>query len=245
MTAIAPPPRNRTPRAALLARIHASRSARPDLVEEDSWRAFLRRAVRGGERLSVMTDGELAIVAAALSPSRRGARASLSPSHAKARALWIVLAGLGAVVDRSDRALDAFCRRQTGLDAWSWFDQRACRGVIEALKAWIARVGTDPVSQAVAALTGSPAERLQALWHRLALEGLHRTPEVSDFWFRSLTLHQFGRAVSLAEASDTHTEAALRALAASWRRHRLAEPSTPDPHPKGGCHENLSTTPNA
>ena len=63
------------------------------------------------------------------------------PVARKARAMWISLHRLGVVRDSSDRALDAFARRQLGVDAMQWADQGLAYKLIEALKAMAERAG--------------------------------------------------------------------------------------------------------
>lgn len=58
------------------------------------------------------------------------------------RALWLSGYNLGLVRDRTDRALVAFVRRQTGIDHLDWVRRPADgQRVIEALKAWLERGG--------------------------------------------------------------------------------------------------------
>ncbi|RVN34516.1 gp16 family protein [Sinorhizobium meliloti] len=61
---------------------------------------------------------------------------------AKLQALWIAAHNLGIVENRDDAALIAFVKRQTGIDHVRFlkFPDDA-RKAVEALKAWIARVG--------------------------------------------------------------------------------------------------------
>ena len=73
-------------------------------------------------------------------PARKAAPAS-SPVARKARALWISLWHLGEVRDPSERALEAFGRRQLGVDRLQWADQSQGYRLIEALKAMAERAG--------------------------------------------------------------------------------------------------------
>ena len=58
----------------------------------------------------------------------------------KLRALWISGYHLGVVHDRTDRALSAFVRAQTGLSAARWaHDPRDARKAVDRLKAWLRR----------------------------------------------------------------------------------------------------------
>jgi len=71
---------------------------------------------------------------------RRGAMDLQGPYAAKIRALWIAGWNLGVVKDKTDTALVAFVRRQTGLDHVTWLrDPKDAAKAIEALKAWLAR----------------------------------------------------------------------------------------------------------
>lgn len=61
------------------------------------------------------------------------------PMSRKIRALWLSLADVGKVVDRSEKALLAFVKRQTGKDRLEWCTMADKDKVIEALKAWTIR----------------------------------------------------------------------------------------------------------
>lgn len=66
----------------------------------------------------------------------------------KARALWHALAIAGHVRADTDGALQAYAKRQTGVDAWRFQTQPQITQVIEALKKWCKRCGvpTTPAS---------------------------------------------------------------------------------------------------
>ncbi|HWJ72387.1 MAG TPA: regulatory protein GemA [Kaistia sp.] len=69
-----------------------------------------------------------------------GALVLTGPYVPKIRALWLSAYNLGIMRDRSDEALAAFARRQTGIDHVDWVrDPRDAAKVIEALKAKMAR----------------------------------------------------------------------------------------------------------
>lgn len=63
------------------------------------------------------------------------------PAAKKARALWLSLWNLGEVRDSSETALEAFARRQLGVDRLQWADQGQTYKLIEALKAMAERAG--------------------------------------------------------------------------------------------------------
>lgn len=74
-------------------------------------------------------------VAAKPKPERRPL--DTSDEGSKARAVWLLLAEIGVVRDPSEAALNAYVRRQAGVDDLSWV--RDMMPVIEGLKAWAAR----------------------------------------------------------------------------------------------------------
>ena len=62
------------------------------------------------------------------------------PQHRKIVALWVSLGQVGALVDTSDAALQAFIERLTGVSHLRWLKGYHCNQVIEALKDWRGRV---------------------------------------------------------------------------------------------------------
>lgn len=70
-----------------------------------------------------------------LSPKTRGTAAA-EDQRSKIRALWITCYQLGVVENRYEQGLNAFVRRQTGVDRVDWLVRADhCNTVIEALKA--------------------------------------------------------------------------------------------------------------
>ncbi|MHA7915536.1 gp16 family protein [Alloalcanivorax xenomutans] len=63
-----------------------------------------------------------------------------TPQDRMIRGLWLELADLGAVRDRSEGALGRYVARQTGIDAQNWISGEQAEQVIESLKAWRNRV---------------------------------------------------------------------------------------------------------
>ena len=77
-------------------------------------------------------------------PMRRPHQRLSGPYAAKCQALWIAAFNLGVIHNKTDEALIAFIRRQTGLEAAHWMiAARSATRVIEALKAMLARAGCD------------------------------------------------------------------------------------------------------
>ncbi|CAL4866705.1 hypothetical protein MMA231_00949 [Asticcacaulis sp. MM231] len=94
----------------------------------------------------------------------RKVSAANHPSARKARALWISLYQLGAITDSSEKALEAFARRQLGCDRMAWADQQQMFKLIEALKAMAERNGwsQDVAGIALAEQTAVLKARLDA-----------------------------------------------------------------------------------
>ena len=160
--------------------------ARKELgLDEDTYRAVLAR-LTGKSSASDCTDAELGQVLdefkakswtprKAAAPAGRQVRKPADSSVArKARALWISLHQLGVVNDPSEPALEAFARRQLGVDRLAWAVPSHAHGLIEALKAMAARAGW--------AQDGDPsvielkARLVEAQWR--ALVGLGVVPDL-------------------------------------------------------------------
>lgn len=62
-----------------------------------------------------------------------------SMPDAQARKIWMLWLGLhkiGEVRDKSEPALNAFVKRQTGVESYRWLNRYQASDVIEALKHW-------------------------------------------------------------------------------------------------------------
>ena len=165
-------------RRGMIAKVHLG--AKELGLNEDSRRDLMQR-VTGKRSAADCSDGELDAILAdyrtkgwkptalgggrparpagqAATPYRRPA--ADHPVARKARALWISLHQLGVVSNRSEKALEAFARRQLKVEALQWADQSQGFRLIEALKAMAERAGW---SQDVGDLEGPEAgELLQA-----------------------------------------------------------------------------------
>jgi phage gp16-like protein len=127
-----------------LKKIHALR--REAGLDDDSYRDLLQ-AVTGERSAKAIDVGAAARVidrlqglSSNLRSGVEGAMDLTGPYAGKLRALWISGYHLGVVRDRTDRALCAFLKRQTGIEHTRWLrDAGDARRVIEALKAWLAR----------------------------------------------------------------------------------------------------------
>jgi phage gp16-like protein len=112
------------------------------LEADEDWRAFLERAT-GKTSLRAMSGPQLgrvldALHAAGAPKKAQASRFAATSQMRMIRGLWIELADLGQVQDRSESALSAFVTRQTGQDLGRLNAQASAR-VIEALKSWRGR----------------------------------------------------------------------------------------------------------
>lgn len=143
-------------RRAMLAKVHLA--AKELGLDEETRRDVLER-VTGHRSAGDCTDAQLDQVlgefkrqgwkpkvvqggkAREARPSNAVRRASDSPMAKKARAMWISLHQLGVVRDPSERALEAFGKRQLGVETLHWADESQGYRLIEALKQMAERAG--------------------------------------------------------------------------------------------------------
>ncbi len=114
-------------------------------LDEATYRAKLE-VVTGKRSAGAMSERELDMVLESFrddgfSPRRKAGKKSANPSHGCMRAMWISLFHLGAVHDRTDAALDAFVKHQTGIEKAAWVPPEKTYKVIEALKEMCGRAG--------------------------------------------------------------------------------------------------------
>lgn len=155
-------------RRGLLAKVHMAPKALGML--DDDYRELLRR-VTGATSAKDCRNDQLEAVVAEF--ERMGFRSTAAPKPRapvatsavarKARAMWLSLHQLGAVSDPSEAALEAFGRRQFGVDRLCWADEREGFRLIEALKGMAERHGWD---QRVPSRMPQPA-RIRLLKDRL------------------------------------------------------------------------------
>lgn len=72
-------------------------------------------------------------------PAPKAQRAPLSPMQAKIWSLWQELADEGRVKERRMPAIDAFCKRYTGVDKMLWLNYQQEEQVVNHLKQWLKR----------------------------------------------------------------------------------------------------------
>lgn len=113
-------------------------------LDEDTYRAKLKN-ITGKSSLRAMTELERQKVLTVLRGQgfKPAAKRGLTGKYAgKLQALWIAGYNLGLIRDRRDSALEAFVKRQTGLERARFLHVHDdAKLVIEALKAWLARDG--------------------------------------------------------------------------------------------------------
>ncbi len=124
-----------TNRNAMIACLH-QRKAKMGL-DDETYRAKLEQ-LTGKRSAADLTDTELSLC---LNNFHVKQSAHVPPHHAKIKALYIAAFNLGAVLDGSDEALDAFVARQTGKLRLTFVAPGEAAAVTEALKAMLAREG--------------------------------------------------------------------------------------------------------
>lgn len=140
-------------RRLLIAKIHLAKKEM-GLVDDDYRAILIRIAGRTSSKDCTIADlraivEELKRLGFQPRPARgrSGGRASPKPADhptaRKARALWISLHQLGAIDNPSEQALEAFARRQLGVERLQWANQSLAYKLIEALKAIGSRHGWD------------------------------------------------------------------------------------------------------
>jgi hypothetical protein len=194
--------------AATLKAIHAS--ARTARMDEDTRRDLMERiaGVRSAKDLSEDQGRAVLTVIRGEGPRVPAAGAAGAPRPAKARgavdlgtstfgkiarALWISGWQLAVIEDRTDRAMCAFIRRQTGLDEGRWLrDPKDGARVVEALKSWIGREagvvwpkGTDGKARQ-AAVARALAARLRGVNDLKEADRIERAVETGALGFDHL-----------------------------------------------------------
>lgn len=179
-------------RRALLAKVHIAKKQLG--LADDDYRAIVFQHC-GAMSAADATDAQLAALvqhfgqrgfkAAAKGVPGRRAPAVDTPSARKARALWLSLHQLGAVRNPSEHALEAFAKRQLGVEYWRWSDQALSYKLIEALKAMGKRHGWDVGEGRHATLIGSKSRLAKAILAKLVAAGVaHPDWRVPEALFR-------------------------------------------------------------
>ncbi|MDE0203338.1 MAG: regulatory protein GemA [Rhodospirillaceae bacterium] len=192
-------------------------------IDDDSRRALQKR-VTGKASCADMSARELRRVVDALNGhgdgSRPSARTDRLPDQAvvaKLRALWLSAWNLGIVRDKTDRALSAWLRRQTGLDAAAWADAAQLSRAVQGLKDWIAREGgVDWRPHLVVGRDGGARERerpkarvLEAQWRMLHRLGVAKVAGDAALGAYAAEHARLGRADSHLALTDDQADALI------------------------------------
>ena len=128
-------------RRAMLSKVHIARKELA--MTEDAYRDVLAR-ITGADSAKDLTSGQLHAVLGEFKRLGWAAPAPKSRAHSpQARlvyALWKEMGEEGILSDRSQEALRAFCRRQSGVDAPEFLRADQANRVVEGLKGWRRRV---------------------------------------------------------------------------------------------------------
>ncbi len=217
-----------TERRRLLARVHQLRVALG--MDEDTYRDALY-AMAHQRSAGDMTDSQLMetlkvwsgrLPVSERAPFTSGLRAGSKlrePYQRLIKALWINLHNLAALADGSDKALDAFVQRQSGVAALAVVRADKAPASIEALKDWLRREGLDFGDQIDAHAARASLVRRQ--WYALHKLGAVRLSfaDALDAWASSF-LHLGPR--SIAGLSVDQLDAVARELG-SWLRREKAK----------------------
>lgn len=180
-------------RRAMLAKVHLG--AKQLGLDDDARRDLLER-ITGRRSSADCSDAQLDLVLAEFkrlgwkpvaqpgrspkadaAPSKAVRRPADSPVALKARALWISLWQLGVVRSSTEVALEAFAKRQLGVESLQWADAGKAFRLIEALKAMATRAGWDQAATPVGKQT--ELEALKAALVRAQWRRLHELGEVA------------------------------------------------------------------
>lgn len=121
-------------RRSLLAAIHTGR--RRLGLDEDVWRALLRRVTGCGSLREVDEDGLRLVLEELRARGFAGFRRLDEPHQRKIMALWRAMWRRGLVRERDP---DGFVRRMAGVDRLEWLRADDALPIIEALKEWSER----------------------------------------------------------------------------------------------------------
>lgn len=131
-------------RRGLLARVHMAKAKAG--LDDDTYRDMLE-ARTGKRSAKLCSAAQLRVVIGHLEHDgfTMPQRTVSGPAKAvvkKVQALWVSGFNLGIINDPSDRAMESFIARQTGLRKAAWLREHAkADAVIGALRAWLAREG--------------------------------------------------------------------------------------------------------
>ena len=116
-------------------------------IDDDTYRHLLQ-ALTQKSSTKIMTIRELKKVVDNLKakgfkvkpPKKVGKITATKPIHKKIRSLWLELAEAGEVKNRSEKAINSYVKRITGVEVMDWLTEKQAMVVIESLKCWQARI---------------------------------------------------------------------------------------------------------
>ncbi len=194
MTRFAPDPRRR----AMIGKIKVAqkqlRMAQDDytalLIRVAAVDSSTKASINGLEAIinEMKLLGFVALPAKGSSKPRKAPLVSTPPAR-KARALWISLHQLGVVRDGSERALEAFVKKQMKIEAFAWANDGQMYKVIEALKNMAERNGWSQDTK----MANDASHALQILKMNLcrAIIGkLRETDLVPEAWSVGVAAHR-------------------------------------------------------
>ena len=116
-------------------------------IDDDTYRHLLQTLTQKNST-KIMTIRELKKVVDNLkakgfkvkSSKKAGRITATEPVHQKIRSLWLELADVGEVKNRSEKAINSYVKRITGVEVMNWLTQKQAMVVIECLKSWLERI---------------------------------------------------------------------------------------------------------
>ena len=116
-------------------------------IDDDTYRHLLQTLTQKNST-KIMTIWELKKVVDNLKakgfkvkPPKKAAKITATePVHKKIRSLWLKLADAGKVKNRSEKAINSYVKRITGVEVMDWLTEKQAMVVIESLKCWQARI---------------------------------------------------------------------------------------------------------
>ena len=116
-------------------------------IDDDTYRHLLQTLTQKNST-KIMTIRELKKVVDNLKakgfkvkpPKKAGKITATEPVHKKIRSLWLKLAEAGKVKNRSEKAINSYVKRMTGVEVMDWLTEKQAMVVIESLKCWQARI---------------------------------------------------------------------------------------------------------
>lgn len=140
-----PAPATTPARKKRLAALHAAKRALG--LDDEAYRDMLEEKT-GKRSAKDLSDNQIDEVLTALRGpggyTRRGDRVAIedtdAPQIVMIKTLWLQLADRGAAKSASADALNAWVKRQVGIDRVHWLTPEAANTVIESLKQWGARL---------------------------------------------------------------------------------------------------------